>query len=184
MNITLSTRLEKALYGARIFVPFYFDWSISILTSQCRSFFACDDQFLAPPWQSMRFNTSVNSVETTLPPQPIPSMVYPRPSYDRAPHGSSDTTSTVLSVETYNDLIDLSIPVRKETFQPSWENSKGLQILLTDNDLGRATARSRRRAFKDPKDRAQTAQTRRDNACIRCRMQRIRVSFDVLVSVC
>jgi hypothetical protein len=158
--------------------------STSILTSQCRSFFACDDQFSAPPWQSMGFNTSVNSVEATLPPQPIPSMIYPRPSYDRAPHSTLDTTSTVLSLETYNDLINLSVPVCKETSQPSWENSKGLQILLADNDLRGTTARSRRRAFKDPKDRAQTAQTRRDNACIRCRMQRIRVSFEVVVFAC
>jgi hypothetical protein len=40
------------------------------------------------------------------------------------------------------------------------------------NEIGN---QSRRRPFKDPYIRAQTAQTRKDNACLRCRMQRIRV---------
>jgi hypothetical protein len=44
-------------------------------------------------------------------------------------------------------------------------------------DFEDTTTRTRRRPFQDPGDRAQTAQTRRDNACLRCRMQRIRVSF-------
>lgn len=34
---------------------------------------------------------------------------------------------------------------------------------------------SRRRAFQNPQDRMQTAQTRRDKACLRCRMQKVRV---------
>jgi hypothetical protein len=34
---------------------------------------------------------------------------------------------------------------------------------------------SRRRPFQNPEDRIQTAQTRKDKACLRCRMQKVRV---------
>jgi len=39
----------------------------------------------------------------------------------------------------------------------------------------RAMGPSRRRPFQNPEDRIQTAQTRKDKACLRCRMQKIRV---------
>lgn len=41
---------------------------------------------------------------------------------------------------------------------------------------------SRRKPFKNPEDRIQTAQTRKDKACLRCRMQKIRVFNPLLQS--
>ncbi len=40
---------------------------------------------------------------------------------------------------------------------------------------GRANGPSHRRPFQNPEDRLQTAQTRRNKACLRCRMQKVRV---------
>ncbi len=48
--------------------------------------------------------------------------------------------------------------------------------LLIDLGPDDSMDRLRRGPYKDPRVKAQTAQTRKDNACLRCRMQRIRVS--------
>lgn len=54
------------------------------------------------------------------------------------------------------------------------QNSSNFGILLPDQRGG-----GKRGPFKDAKLREQTAQTRRTGSCIRCRMQRIRVSSQV-----
>jgi hypothetical protein len=51
------------------------------------------------------------------------------------------------------------------------EESEAADNALTRRGMGP----SRRRAFQNPEDRLQTAQTRKDKACLRCRMQKIRV---------
>lgn len=48
---------------------------------------------------------------------------------------------------------------------------EAVEHTVTQKDLGP----SRRRAFQKVEDREQTAQTRKDKACLRCRMQKVRV---------
>jgi hypothetical protein len=48
---------------------------------------------------------------------------------------------------------------------------EAVECTVTRRDSGP----SRRKAFKKVEDREQTAQTRKDKACLRCRMQKVRV---------
>jgi len=48
---------------------------------------------------------------------------------------------------------------------------EAVERTVTRRDLGPL----RRRAFQNVEDRVQTAQTRKDKACLRCRMQKVRV---------
>ena len=51
------------------------------------------------------------------------------------------------------------------------EETEVTERIVTRRNIGP----SRRRAFQKLEDREQTAQTRKDKACLRCRMQKVRV---------
>lgn len=60
----------------------------------------------------------------------------------------------------------------------SWDSKNSSEDTLVKSDgtsSGKGTSPTRRGPFRDPSDRAETAQTRKLTACLRCRMQRIRV---------
>lgn len=69
----------------------------------------------------------------------------------------------------------------EETVQNGWslvDQHPNFEILLPNQRGGK------RGPFKDPNLREQTAQTRKIGSCIRCRMQRIRVSDAVSTALC
>lgn len=70
---------------------------------------------------------------------------------------------------------------RNEHFGFIQLDSQGNRLdLVKHNQKPQATKRG---PFKDPKKRAKTAQVRKIGSCIRCRMQRIRVSITVFSSI-
>ncbi|PVH82364.1 hypothetical protein DL98DRAFT_414946 [Cadophora sp. DSE1049] len=60
-----------------------------------------------------------------------------------------------------------------EKTSPTYNDSRE-ECPLIDFSIDDDLNRPRRGPFKDPADKAQTAQTRKDNACVRCKMQRTR----------
>lgn len=81
------------------------------------------------------------------------------------------------SVPQYGMLINTQLG--EDTVQNEWslmDQQANYEIVLTNQRGGK------RGPFKDPNLREQTAQTRKIGSCIRCRMQRIRVSNNVRFS--
>ncbi|KAL5326373.1 hypothetical protein ACEPPN_004057 [Leptodophora sp. 'Broadleaf-Isolate-01'] len=60
-----------------------------------------------------------------------------------------------------------------EKTSPSWDSTPS-DCPLIEFSIDDDSNRPKRGPFKDLTDRAQTAQTRKDNACVRCKMQRTR----------
>ena len=105
-------------------------------------------------------------------------MVYPHPDFNkRASYEKSSSAAGLNTLDGYNNSFDASVPANSEKSVPFWDLSNQSHAPLNGSDFENTQTRTRRRPFKDPQDRAQTAQTRRDNACLRCRMQRIRASL-------
>jgi hypothetical protein len=100
------------------------------------------------------------------PPASSQAMIYPL--HENFAQHSLEITPLVPASETMEEYSDIN----GDVFHGN--NPKNTLPLI---DLGpeEPTDRSRRAPFKDPQVKAQTAQTRKDNACLRCRMQRIRV---------
>jgi hypothetical protein len=108
-------------------------------------------------------------------------MFYPQaPINNGAPYEKSTSTAQSNRFGGFNRLFDAPLPANSEKSEPLLDLSN--EIHSPFNVLGPegAGTRTRRRPFKNPHDRAQTAQTRRDNACLRCRMQRVRASLSFL----
>jgi hypothetical protein len=72
-----------------------------------------------------------------------------------------------------------STTTTNEISEPGNLGSDNNSLFYTFPSTEDSEIRIRRRPFQNPLDRAQTAQTRRDNACVRCRMQRVRVSHQL-----
>jgi len=127
--------------------------------------FACDMPFHIPSsWQPTY--TSLSS-----PPVPQPSMTYVQ-QLDSTPYNQTPSPPVVgaeLSVAV-PDAQQSSLEKTMHTYGGSQED-----CLLVDFSMDDDVKRPRRGPFKDPADKAQTAQTRKDNACVRCKMQRTRV---------
>jgi hypothetical protein len=111
--------------------------------------------------------------------------VYPPPIY--SPQGSGwsrlsqsslnghNSFEPLLSTTTNNDISELGNP-----------GSDNNPLFYTFSSTEDSEIKTRRRPFQNPLDRAQTAQTRRDNACVRCRLQRVRVGdqlFDLMMII-
>lgn len=67
------------------------------------------------------------------------------------------------------------LPADEDCCLTSIKSDVGVQNKSDPSDTIDKAGKLRRGTFKNPKDREQTAQTRLLTACIRCRMQRIRV---------
>jgi hypothetical protein len=101
---------------------------------------------------------------------------YPPPIYSPQDSGWSRPSQSIpngqnsfeplLSTTTNNDISELGNP-----------GSDKNPLFYTFSSTEDSEIKTRRRPFQNPLDRAQTAQTRRDNACVRCRLQRVRVGY-------
>jgi hypothetical protein len=131
--------------------------------------FACDTPFQFPStWQPIHLDLSG-------PPAPQPSMAY-------CQQRNSIPTDQIISPISFLTENLEAVPATHvapqhtlEKMSPSWDVTPSDCPLIDfsiDDDLNRP----KRGPFKDLTDRAQTAQTRKDNACVRCKMQRTRVS--------
>jgi hypothetical protein len=110
-------------------------------------------------------------------------MVYPQADFNReVSYEKSTLMSGSNKLEDYDDSFDASHPSSEKSVS-LWDLSSQNHATANGSDFEDTGTRTRRRPFKDPQDRAQTAQTRRDNACLRCRMQRIRASISYLVKL-
>jgi hypothetical protein len=135
---------------------------------KCHTFFACDDVFptswLATPSMNQQYPIPPNQ-----PPTLEPAMLYPQ-----RQESFGDSNLDQKETETHDAGIDgLSGSASSFTILidgASVDHRKSMNG--APSEMGN---HSRRGPFKDPHVRAQTAQTRKDNACLRCRMQRIRV---------
>ena len=117
-------------------------------------------------WQPTRINLS-------SPPVPQPSMAYVQ-QLDSKPYNESPTPP-VLGSELPVSVPDAQHIALEKTSPPYGDPQEDCPLIdfSIDDDM----SRPRRGPFKDPADKAQTAQTRKDNACVRCKMQRTRVSY-------
>lgn len=131
--------------------------------SMCSSMFACDTPFQVPSWQPTHINFS-------RPPVPQPSMAY-TPQLDSKPYDHIVFQSGLESElpVTVSDPKQNSV----EQMSPTYNDSRD-EFPLIDFGIDDDANRTKRGPFKDPADKAQTAQTRKDNACVRCKMQRTR----------
>ncbi|KAG4416258.1 hypothetical protein IFR04_010604 [Cadophora malorum] len=133
-------------------------------SSMCTSMFACDMPLHIPSsWQPTY--TSLSS-----PPVPQPSMTYVQ-QLDSTPYNQTPSPPVVgaeLSVAV-PDAQQSSLEKTMHTYGGSQEDCPLVDFSMDDD-----VKRPRRGPFKDPADKAQTAQTRKDNACVRCKMQRTR----------
>lgn len=110
------------------------------------------------------------SVSANQPPTLEPAMIYRQPQESFC--DSNLDPEVTESHDTRIDNADGQINSSNFVYYPK---STGGALTETGNQ-------SRRGPFKDPFIRAQTAQTRKDNACLRCRMQRIRVGAPSLIT--
>lgn len=83
-------------------------------------------------------------------------------------HGAVSPNEPGISASTPTHLVYGSYPDTGD--QPTPDEASSFNMVLTNHRVGK------RGPFRDPSLREQTAQTRRMGSCIRCRMQRIRVS--------
>jgi hypothetical protein len=113
-------------------------------------------------------------------------MVYPQVDYkDNLSYSKLSATMDSNPLDGYSNMFDTPPSATNEKSVSTWDARTQIfgPFNGSDSEDTGAGTRTRRRPFKNSKDRAQTAQTRRDNACLRCRMQRIRVSIDSLVRI-
>lgn len=87
--------------------------------------------------------------------------------WDRNTHVDAEGTGR-RNVNQVNDLEDADLNLKGNRYT---EESEGVNNAVAHRAIGP----SRRRPFQNPEVRMQTAQTRKDKACLRCRMQKIRV---------
>ncbi|KAK0126871.1 hypothetical protein ONS95_008450 [Cadophora gregata] len=128
--------------------------------SLCSSIFACDAPFrISSSWQPSHNNLS-------KPPVPQPRMTYAQQldpnlsNYDFSPSESGPLIPVGLTDTQQTALQKTSV---------SYE-----ECPLIDFNIDDDSSRPKRGPFKNPAEKAQTAQTRKDNACVRCKMQRTR----------
>jgi hypothetical protein len=138
---------------------------------QCNPFFDCDS--FAPEWQpfipELLLFSPFSSLQTT------------------PPSASKEEMTTSINNFSSNYLMAsaLSKELAEGNNAPYWDETYGqLPVGYGADELQRSQSpdavgnpgRPPRGVFKNQKDREETAQTRGLGACIRCRMQRIRVS--------
>ena len=127
--------------------------------------FACNAPFHIPSsWQPT--HDSILS-----PPVPQPSMAYVQQLDSKAYNHNLPPFMTVTGP--LKALPDMQQTVLGKS-SPPYNNSRD-GCPLIDFSIDDDSNRPKRGPFKDVADRVQTAQTRKDNACIRCKMQRTRV---------
>ncbi|KAH7361068.1 hypothetical protein BKA65DRAFT_547760 [Rhexocercosporidium sp. MPI-PUGE-AT-0058] len=135
--------------------------------SMCNAIFACDTPFQFPStWQPTHLDVS-------RPPVPQASMTYSQ-------QRNLIPTDQIVSPTNLNPESSATAPLARvvpqptlEKMSPSWDVPSS-DCPLIDFSIDDDSNRPKRGPFKDPTDRAQTAQTRKDNACVRCKMQRTR----------
>ena len=128
--------------------------------------FACDRPF------RMSSSRQPNHSNLSSPPVPQPSMAYVQ-QIDSKPYQnpSPPLTGAELPVAA-PDASQSSLEKTTPTYGVSKEDFPLIDFSIDDDII-----RPRRGPFKDPADKAQMAQTRKDNACDRCKMQRTRVMY-------
>lgn len=146
------------------------------LLIQYQRLFACDELLGFSQEQPVASGTQSNLMYSSLPPTVSPNMSYPkRMSLEKMPYerpapdmdgGYHDAKLTIKP-----------LPRTSSTLQTGKCDDADAHTQYPEASFDENGLRSRRGPFKDPYDRAQTAQTRKDNACVRCRMQRIRVNY-------
>ena len=104
----------------------------------------------------------------------MPEMMYARQNgFTNVPYRDHDFDSSAI----YHDHTDVNKSHVKHAQVPISPTRNGTsKHQINEIPYDDLEHRTKRGPFKDPQDRAQTAQTRKDNACVRCRMQRIRVN--------
>jgi hypothetical protein len=104
--------------------------------------------------------------------------VYPPPLY--TPQDSAWSRLSQSNLNGQNNFEPrLSITTNNDISEPGNSGSDNNPLFYTFSTTEDSEIKIRRRPFQNPLDRAQTAQTRRDNACVRCRMQRVRVGYQL-----
>ncbi|KAL2075043.1 hypothetical protein VTL71DRAFT_8823 [Oculimacula yallundae] len=166
---TLRPLYSDKATESSVYVGKEFDFEIQEqeASSMCNPLFACDTPFRMPfAWQPLYSDHSI-------PPMPQPNMTYSQQQNPVATNQGFFPNSRI--PESPEILFNNRPPnsMNIETTSPSW-NDTPIDCPLLDFNIEDDSNRPRRGPFKDPTDRAQTAQTRKDNACVRCKMQRTR----------
>ena len=129
--------------------------------------FACDPPFrMASSWQPNHSNLFSSPV-------PQPSMAYLR-QLDSKPY-NQNLSPPLIRAEIPVEMPDASQSSLEKTTPTYgiWKEDFPLIDFSIDDDMDRP----RRGLFTDPADKAQMAQARKGNACIRCKMQQSRLTY-------
>ena len=136
--------------------------------------FACDTPF--------QFPSTLQPIHLgfSRPPAPQPSMTYCQQRNSIPTDQNISPPSFLTENSGVVPATHVASQQNLEKTSPSWDSTPS-DCPLIEFSIDDDSNRPKRGPFKDLTDRAQTAQTRKDNACVRCKMQRTRVSYLLVI---